>query len=41
MEEHWIYEDSERKRRNPLYGILLFLVVMASFFKKFKLSIDE
>lgn len=32
MEEHWIYENGDSKKLKPLYGIALFLIVMASFY---------
>ena len=32
MEEHWIYEDGEKRRLKPFHGILLFLAVMVSFY---------
>ena len=32
MEEHWIYEDGEKRRLKPVHGILLFLAVMVCFY---------
>lgn len=32
MEEHWIYEDGEKRRLRPWNGIVLFILVMISFY---------
>lgn len=32
MEEHWIYKDQDKRELKPLHGIILFLLVMLSFY---------
>ena len=45
MEEQWNYEDKRDEgkvnRLKPIHGILLFIVVMVSFYNHYRLGPDE